>query len=317
MARYLHLYNYLSPINDETIMNTPKSLPSLRSLRAFQVAGRHLSFKDAADELFLTASAVSHQIKNLEEYLGIDLFVRKTRALELTDPGERYFEFLDGMFARLEAETHQIRAEYGRGVVRLCVPPFFASELLLPKLNKFKSLMPDTDIRVSTQPSMMKVHPADADLSILLGSGDWPDLETVPLFSRRIMTACSPELKKKFNFKTYSDLDGRTLLAHELRPRSWENWAKALNITPPKPSTVYRFDSMSAVVQAAVQGHGVALVSWPLSESLFKSGALVRALDDEVDTGEKFYVAHRPDEEERDEVARLMEWIIDEFQTDE
>lgn len=298
-------------------MNTNKRLPPLRSLRAFQVAGRHLSFKDAADELFLTASAVSHQVKNLEEFLGIELFIRKTRALELTDAGNHYFEFLDGMFARLEAETHQMRAEHGRNVIRLCVPPFFASELMLPKLSKFKSLMPHTDIRLSTQPSLMKVHPADADVSILLGSGEWPDLQIEPLFTRRIMAACSPKLKKKFNFKKYSDLDGRTLIAHEHRPRSWENWAKALNIPTPKPGMVYRFDSMSAVVQAAVQGHGVALVCWPLSDNLLQSGKLVRVFDDDVDTGEQFYVAHRPGELNRKEVARLVGWIIEEFQSDE
>ena len=298
-------------------MNTTKSLPPLRSLRAFQVAGRHLSFKDAADELFLTASAVSHQIKNLEEYLGIDLFIRKTRALELTVPGQHYFEFLDGMFARLEAETHQIRAEHGRSVIRLCVPPFFASELMLPKLSKFKSLMPDTDIRVSTQPSLMKVHPADADVSILLGSGEWPDLEIKPLFTRRIMAACSPELKKKFDFKKFSDLNERTLITHEHRPRSWESWANALNIPSPIPGMVYRFDSMTAVVQAAVQGHGVALVCWPLSDNLLQSGQLVRVFDDDVDTGEQFYVAHRPNEQKREDVSRLVDWLIEEFQSNE
>jgi len=298
-------------------MKTPRSLPSLRSLRAFQVAGRHLSFKDAAEELFLTASAVSHQVRNLEEFLGIDLFVRRTRALEFTDPGRKYFEFLDGMFARLEAETHQIRADYGRSVIRLCVPPFFASQLLLPKLSEFKSLMPDTDIQVTTQPSLMKVHPADADLSILLGAGDWPDLQTVPLFSRQIMTACAPELKKKFGFSSFSDLDGRTLIVHENRPRSWDNWAKALKIPSPKPGKVFRFDSMSAVVQAAVEGHGVAIVSWPLSESLFESGALVGALGDKVDTGETFYIARRADEQDREDVSKLVEWIVTEFQSDE
>lgn len=298
-------------------MITGNSLPSLRSLRVFQVAGRHLSFKNAAVELFLSASAVSHQVRNLEEFLGVELFIRKTRALELTDPGSKYFEFLDGMFARLETETHQIRAETSRGVIRLCVPPFFASELLLPKLSEFKTVMPDTDIRVTTQPSMMKVHPGDADLSILLGSGDWPGLETIPLFSHRVMTACSPGLKKKFEFISYSDLDGRTLIAHENRPRSWENWAKALKIQAPKPGKVYRFDSMTAVVQAAVEGHGVALVSWPLSENLFKSGALVRTFNEEVNTGEKFHLAWRAEERERRDVARLIDWIVDEFQTDE
>jgi len=280
------------------------------------VAGRFLSFKQAADELCITASAVSHQVKNLEAFLGIDLFVRKTRALELTGPGQAYFEFLDGWFARLEAETHQLRAEYGRSVIRLCVPPFFASELLLPKLSEFKSLMPDTDIRVMTQPSTMKVHPADADLSILLGAGDWVDLETKPLFARRIMTACSPQLKKKFGFSSFSDLDGRTLIVHENRPKSWENWAKALDIAAPVPGKVYRFDSMAAVVQAAAQGHGVAIVSWPLSRRWFESGALVRALDEEVVTKEKFYVAWRPEDRKRIEVDRLIRWIIEQFRLD-
>lgn len=292
-------------------------MPSLKALRTFKVAGRHLSFKLAADELCITASAVSHQIKKLEAYLDINLFVRKTRALELTAPGKIYFEFLDGMFARLEAETHQLRAQYGRSVIRLCVPPFFASEMLLPKLSEFKALMPNTDIRVMTQPSMMKVHPADADLSILLGTGDWPDLQTIPLFSRRTMTACSPGLKKKFGFSSFSDLNGRTLIVHENRPNSWVNWAKALGIPPPEAGQIYRFDSMSAVVQAAAEGHGVALVSWPLSESWFKSGVLVRALGDQVETKEKFYVAHRAEEHEREEVARLVEWIVEEFQLDE
>lgn len=297
-------------------MKPNKRLPPLKSLRAFQIAGRHLSFKLAADELFITASAVSHQVKNLETHLGMDLFERKTRALEFTDPGRTYFEFLDEMFARLEAQTHQLRAEYGRLVVRLCVPPFFASELLLPKLSEFKSLMPETDIRVSTQPSMMKEHPSDADISILLGKGDWPELETIPLVSRCTVIACSPELKNKYGLDSFSDLDGRTLIVHENRPRSWENWARRLGIPPPKPGMVYRFDSMSAVVQAAAQGHGVAIVSWPLSRGWFESGDLVKAFDDKVNTGEKFYVAYRAEAYKRAEVARLIDWIVDEFQSD-
>ncbi len=295
-------------------MKPSTRMPSLRALRAFQVAGRNLSFKQAADELYLSASAVSHQVRNLESFLGIDLFVRKTRSLEFTDAGQKYFEFLDGMFARLEAETHQLWAEYGRRIIRLCVPPFFASELMLPRLPAFQSLMPDTDIRLMTQPSLMKVHPSDADLSILLGTGDWPDLVTYPLFSRRIMTACSPGFKKKAGFSSFADLDGQTLIVHENRPHSWVNWAKALDIKPPRAGKIFRFDSMAAVVQAAAQGLGVAIVSWPLSENWFKSGALVRALDDEVQTDESFYLAHRPEEHEREEIAELIDWIINEFQ---
>ena len=177
--------------------------------------------------------------------------------------------------------------------------------------------MPDTDIRVVTQPSLMKEHPPDADLSILLGSGDWPELVTYPLFPRRIVAACSPELKRKARFKKYADLDGQTLIVHENRPHSWVNWAQALDIKPPRAGKIFRFDSMAAVVLAAAEGLGVALVSWPLSERLFKSGALVCALKDEVDTGEQFYLAHRPEEQQRPEVENIIEWVLKEFQVDE
>ena len=130
------------------------------------------------------------------------------------------------------------------------------------------------------------------------------------------MTACAPGLKKKVKLKTPAQLDGRTLIVHENRPQSWENWARSLDLPPPKAGKIYRFDSMAAVVQAAAQGHGIALISWPLSRSWFESGALVRALGDEVETGESFYVACRPEEGEREEIARLIEWIVSEFQSD-
>lgn len=289
-------------------------LPSLKYLRTFQIAGKHLSFKDAADELSVTASAVSHQIRNLEEFLGVALFERRTRSLVLTDAGKNYFDFLDGMFARLEAETQQLWERYGRDVVRLSVPPFFASEALLPRLSSFEALSSDTDIRVSTQPSAMKSHPPEADLSILLGNDSWPELTTHRLFPRRVVVACAPALLAKRKFASFGDLDGQVLIVHENRPDSWKHWAAALGIPAPKPRKLIRFDSMSAVVRAAEKGLGIALVSWPLSIDCFESGALARVFDEEVETGEDFYLAHRPEETDRWEVRKLSEWIINEFQ---
>jgi len=298
-------------------MNTQTRLPSLRSLRVFQVAGRHLSFKDAADELFISASAVSHQVRNLEEHLGIDLFVRKTRALEFTDAGRKYFTFLDGMFTRLESETNQIFADYRRSMIRLCVPPFFASEVLLPRLQDFQARMPDTDIRLTTQPSQMKVHPAEADLSILLGTGDWPDLVTYCLFARQLIVACAPSVMEGIYTGAANCLDGQTLIVHENRPDAWENWARACGVASPRAGKIIRFDSMSSVVQAAIQGLGLAIVSWPLSRHRFESGQLVRVFEKEVTTREFFYVAHRPEERERLDVMQLIDWIITEFGTHE
>lgn len=294
-------------------MNTTRRMPSLRSLHAFQVAGRHLSFKLAAEELFLTASAVSHQVKNLESSLGLDLFLRKTRALEFTVPGKKYFDFLEGMFARLEMETHQMWAEYGREMVRLCVPPFFASELLLPKMEALQIIMPDTDIRISTQPSLMNSHPAEADLSILLGSGEWSELVTYPLFARRLVVAAAPALLDGFDTSTFSSLDGQTLIMHENRPNLWSNWARALAIPVPTAGKILRFDSKTAVVQAAAQGLGFAIVSLPLTENWLRSNALKRVFKTEWVTDEYFYLAHRNEDQDRPEIARLVQWIIDMF----
>lgn len=297
-------------------MNTNRRMPSLRSLQAFQIAGRHLSFKLAADELCLSASAVSHQVKNLEYSLGLDLFIRKTRALEFTDPGKKYFDFLDGMFARLEMETHQIWAEYGRQMIRLCVPPFFASERLLPQMDALATMMPDTDIRISTQPSMMNTHPAEADLSILLGSGEWSELTTYPLFARRLVVAAAPALLETFDNSSFSSLNGQTLIMHENRPNLWSNWARALNIPVPAAGKILRFDSKSAVVQAAAQGLGFAIVSLPLTESWLQSGALKRVYTTEWVTDECFYLAHRAGEQDRPEIGNLVRWIINRFQVD-
>jgi LysR family glycine cleavage system transcriptional activator len=193
------------------------------------------------------------------------------------------------------------------------VPPFFAQELVMPRLEEAEARVPDTDIRLFMQPSLMKEHPSDADLSILLGSGDWPDLEVEPLFRRRIMTACSPAFLKKNPISRHRDLDGLTLIVHENRPNSWINWARAVNTTPPRAGKVLRFDSMAAVVQAAAQGLGVAIVSWPLSERWFADGSLVPALNDRVVTDEQFFVAFRPGDGEREDVAALKQWLVSEF----
>jgi DNA-binding transcriptional LysR family regulator len=293
-------------------------LPSLKFLRTFQIAARHLSFKEASIELSLTASAVSHQIKNLESFLGIPLFNRKTRALELTNAGRNYYEFLDRMFAELEVETQQLRMQYERKIIRVCVPPFFASEALLPRLAEYHAISPVTDIRVSTQPSAMKDHPPETDLSVLLGKGHWPQLKTYQLFSRKVVTACSPGLLKKSGVKKFADLNGQVLIVHEMRIDAWERWAETLGIPHPRPGKLIRFDSMSAVVRAAEQGIGFALVSWPLGQHLFDSRSLERVFDVVVDTGEDFFLAHRPADAAQPEVQKITNWLLNNFRiTDE
>ena len=145
--------------------------PSLKAIKTFQIAAKHSSFAVAADELCITPSAVSHQIKTLETQLGLPLFSRAARALALTDAGARYLEQIDDLFMRLEAVTEQLRARYGRNSVRLHVPAYFASEMLLPRLSEFAKLHDGIDLRIETQGVHGRTHAAEADISVVVGTG--------------------------------------------------------------------------------------------------------------------------------------------------
>lgn len=291
----------------------PMRLPSLKYLRTFQIAGQHLSFKDAADDLAVTASAVSHQIKNLEAYLGVPLFERKTRMLEFTDAGKIYFDYLNTMFSRLESETQQLRGRYGRNIVRISAPPFFANEALLKRISSFQAFSSALDIRVSTQPSRVNVHPAKADISILLGNDDWPELRTYRLFRRRFVTACSPALMRENQIDSPDKLNGQTLIVHENETNAWDSWAEQLRVPAPVPRKIMRFDSMSEVARAAEQGLGIALVSWPLGADWFQHNSLIRLFEDEIDTDSYFYLVHRPEEADRPEVQSVIDWMVTEL----
>lgn len=288
-------------------------LPPLNNLRTFQVAGRHLSFTRAGDELSITPSAVSHQIKTLEACLGLPLFRRLTRALEFTEAGKQYFDFLDTMFFRLASETQQLSTDYSRKIVRLCVPPFFAEAAILPRLGSYEEATVQTDIRVATQSSTIDEVSPDADISILLGNPQHHGHETNRLFEQKVIVACSVDYLAEHPMRSFSDLNGQTLLVHDKNPDAWGAWSKSVGIKAPVPRKQIRSDSMSAIVRAAQQGLGVALVSWPLGRGCFDDESLVRVFDEEVGTGKFFYVSIHSTDMRRPEVARLRDWIIKEF----
>ncbi len=287
-------------------------LPSLKFLKTFQVAARLQSFKAAAEELFVTPSAVSHQIKALEEQLGVALFERGVRTLTLTDAGAHYLEHINDIFSKLESVTEQLQVRYGRTIIRLNVPPYFANELLLPRLASFSQAREETDIRIETTFSAPKTHPPEADLSIVVGSGPWDGLTVHELFAQSFIAACSPAFLLENRIDTYADLNGKTLLLHEERREAWERWAMGLGIEPIKPNRLVRLDTMSAVVLAAEQGVGVALVPSRLSADRFVAGGLVKLFDAELTTNESYVLLHRPEDRKREDLQELTQWILSE-----
>ena len=285
-------------------------LPSLKFLKTFQVAAKLQSFKGAAEELFVTPSAVSHQIKALEEQLGVALFDRGVRTLSLTDAGAHYLEHINDIFAKLESVTEQLQQRYGRTIIRLNVPPFFANEVLLPRLASFSQAREETDIRIETSFSAAKAHPPDADLSIVVGAGPWEGLIVHELFAQSFIAACSPGFQVDNPIRSYADLNGKTLLLHEERRDAWERWAQGLGIESIKPNRLVRLDTMSAVVLAAEQGVGVALVPSRLCADRFAEGGLVKLFDAELTTHESYVLLQRPEDAEREDLQELTRWIL-------
>ena len=291
-------------------------LPSTKTLRAFQLAARSGSFKTAASQLFLTPSAVSHQIRALEEEAG-----RPAVPSRRADPyphGCRptYLEEIEYLFERLDAATRELRARAGRSTLRLRVASFFASEFLLPRLAAFHAAQPEIDLEIDTDGTGTDVHPPDANASrFVLGSGTWNELQAHRLFSQTYVPACSPALFARTPITTIDQLDGQTLLVFEARKDGWERWAESAGLQLPRPRKRIAFNNMSSLVRATEPSAGIGLIPATLSTERFRSKSLTRLLDHEWTTEDSYFLVHRAEVATRPEVIAFRKWILDELQT--
>lgn len=286
---------------------------SLKFLKTFHIAARRGSFAAAAAELCITPSAVSHQVRGLEEQLGVALFRRKPRSLTLTEAGTRLLEQIDPAFATLEAATAELRQQRERVPLRLQVPPFFAQELLLPRLGAYSAAHSHTDLQIATRSAPLEPHGEDVDVSVALGPGKWPGLIARALFAQAFVPACSPELLRTSGVRDYADLAGESLIVHARRADLWDRWAQAAGLAPLMPRQQIRLDTMSAVVDAAERGVGFALVATPLTRARFAAGTLTRVFMHEIGAGETYYAVARTADARRSAVRDLLDWLEAEF----
>jgi len=284
--------------------------PPLRNLRAFCAAASHRSFKLAAGELFLTPSAVSHQMRELEEALGVRLFERRTRAVELTSAGHTLFEEVGPLLEALDRSVSRIARRGQRTTLRLLLPPFFASELFLPQIAAFCGAHPDIDIQVDTHDPRPALHPASADLSVLLASVAPPGLSVEPLFSPSLVAVCARHhagTVERLGAATFREL---ALIVQKSRPDAWNSWAAEVGLEQPEPKNVIELDTMQAVVRAAERGAGIALVPEALCGQWFEAGLLVRVFPVRLPTPDTYFLVHRHEDARRPEVCAMASWLI-------
>ena len=288
--------------------------PPLKNLRAFCSAARHRSFKFAADELCVTPSAVSHQMKELETALGMRLFERKTRALELTTAAHRLLDEVEPLLEALDRTLAQLARRNGRQTLRVRLPALFASELFIPRLASFCAAHPEVDVQLDTRDPRPAAHPVTADVSIVLADAPPPGMKSVRLFSSPLIAVCAREHAPRVARLGRELFGTLALIVDRTRPFAWDSWADAVGLATPEPRQVIEFDTMSAVVRAAERGVGVALVPAVLCDSWLRSGALVRVFGVQLSTADCYYLVSRAKDAEKPEVQALTRWAVTEYQ---
>jgi LysR family glycine cleavage system transcriptional activator len=286
--------------------------PTLRSLRAFCVAARTRSFRVAAEEIFLTPSAVSHQIKELEDLLGVPLFERKTRSVELTAAGQRLFEEVAPLLEALDRSLTRV-ARRSRRRLRVQAPPFFASELLLPRLASFCAEHPNVDIQLDSQGSQGPANLPTVDVSVLLADSPPAGQRAERLFPVTLTAVCAREHAPAVARLGPRVFDEFALITHKSQLPAWGEWAAAAGLDTSAPRHLIELDSVHGVVRAAEAGLGIALVPEPLCARWFDRGALVRIYPVEAPSCGTYFVVCRPRDAERPEVAALVHWLVTEF----
>ncbi|CAD0185974.1 Gcv operon activator [Ruegeria sp. THAF57] len=291
------------------------SLPPLTTLSAFEAAARHLSFKNAAEELSVTPGAVSHQIKALEGDLGTALFQRKHRGVDLTEDGKALYEALSSSFTRVSKTLGAIRNRASVGKVTVGSTTAVAALWLSPAVIRFWRDMPEVNVDQLSQDRAFRDRP-DVDFFIRYGRDSDPSLTNTPLFRDHLVPVASPEVADRLIGASLDELAAERLIHLESEDRSWTTWPEwfqqlGYSGTIPIES---RVNSYSVALQLARKGAGLALGWQRLIQPMLQSGKLVTIGPHQLTAPNQFYLVGRPDEDLSDSARALKNWIIQEVQ---
>ncbi|MGY2401306.1 LysR substrate-binding domain-containing protein [Pseudomonas sp. SDO5271_S396] len=293
-----------------------RPLPPLDLLIGFEAAARQLSFSKAGNEVFVTQSAISRQVKKLEEFVGSALFERRHRSLELTDTGRELFEVVSDTLARLSKTVDNLRREPAHLSLKISTTTSFASLWLVPRLARFRDLHPEIAIHLEADNRVVDLKQGLVDLAIRYCTPDQVNPQTdVCLSSEEIFPVCSPQLLRRSGraIRCIEDLQHHTLL-HLSDPQNawpwlqWPHWLAASKPAVPVGDVGLRFSHFDQMIHAASMGHGVALGSSPLVNHLLDEGSLVAPLGTRLKSPRAFYICQASRDNEA--VDLLVQWML-------
>jgi len=287
-------------------------LPSLNGLRAFEAAARLLSFTRAAAELNVTQTAISHQIRRLEEQLGLKLFVRRNRTLALTREAESYLPAVRAAFEDLRRATQRLTRPQRDGLLTLSTLASLAAKWLLPRVVAFQEAHPGLEVRVSASTHLVDFQREEIDMAVRYGRGDWPGLRADWLMAEDIFPVCSPALLKGPNpLKRPEDLAHHTLLHATLSREDWQLWLTAAGLpTELAQRRGLTFDQSFMCIEAAIEGLGVALGRSAFVEADIAQGRLVVPFDVVLPAEAGFYIVAPEETADDPKIALFRDWLI-------
>jgi len=283
-------------------------LPPLSALRTFEAAARHRNFSRAGAELHITHGAISHQMKALERELGIALFLRRSRGVELTEPGHALAATVRDALERIARGIAELRARPHRALT-VSVLPAFATHWLIPRLADFNRRHPEIDINVRAGQALADFSGEDVDLAVRYGGGEWPGLHAVQLAHEDVFPVCSPRFNNCRLPRTLAELAKARLLHAPLQP--WDEWFRALDTNVSLSRRGMTFSETDLLLRAAIDGLGIALSRRLLAQPELDAGRLVRPVKQSVRAIRSYFIVYPEAVEPSPRLMIFRDWLLE------
>jgi len=293
-----------------------RKLPSLKSLRVFESVARNLSFRKAADELCVTHSAVSHQVKLLEEELGVLLFHRKGRSISLTKDGFYLYPVVSDSFDNIGEAVEHIRTSHESRTLTIQTYVTFGTTWLIPKLNDFQKQNPGVRTRISISFVDVDFEKDDADIGIIMGTPSWSHWEYEYLCDMDIFPVCAPSLLKNCKLDTPDDLQHQTLIDVELAPDDWPDWLAAAGVEEGLCQPCLVVDNYLQAQESLYNGEGLAMARHSFAARDLKEGRLVKPYDITIPERGSWYMVYPKERSVKKEVGLFKDWLIEQIKQD-
>lgn len=285
-----------------------RRIPPLNSLRAFEATARQLSFTRAADELCVTQGAVSRHVRNLEEYLGVQLILRNTRQVQLTDAGINMLSGLTQGFNVIANTVEAVTRQHND--LNLLVSSGFAMLWLIPRLQHFHADSTNPHVRLTTRAGTIRFEPEHFDAGIIYGDGNWPGVQAELVFREQLVPVCSQALMKgEYPLTDLQNLQHHTLLHPSTDHRDWRVWLKENEVSGVDADQGLAFESMDAALRAASMGHGIAISDLSLLKDEFASQWLLQPFPGSFYSGQGYYFVYSEEKADTPQIVQFRQWL--------